>query len=148
MNRLLSSLLFMFVLMEYGCTQNNGYIGPIFGSWALVEISENGVPLELTGETVFSFQNEVVQVDHILSEFDRFWRFGNFTISGDILSMKFLTEPSSDGKGHDFLMPTWLYFPDGVMPLRFDILILNGGHMVLSIDNCGKTNVYTFSRTW
>ena len=148
MNRFLTSFVLMLSLIGSGCTQNNGYIGPVFGSWALVDISADGMPLELIDETIFSFQNEVVQVDHILSEFDRTWRFGNFKVSDDVMTMKFLTELTPDDKGYDFLMPSWLYFPEGEMPLIFDILILNGKRMELAIDNGGKTYVYKFERTW
>ena len=148
MNKFLTSFVLMLLLIGSGCTQNNGYIGPVFGSWALVEISEDGIPLELIDHTVFSFQNEVVQVDHILSEFDRILRIGNFAISDDIMTMKFLTEHTPDYKGSTFLMPTWLYFPKGEMPLRFDILTLNGNRMQLALDNGGKKYVYKFERTW
>ena len=148
MNRLLAFFVLMLLLIGSGCTQNNGHIGPVFGSWALVEISADGTPLELIDETVFRFQNEVVQVDHIFSEFDRILRIGNFTISDNVMTMKFLTELTSDYKGSLFLMPTWLYFPKGEMPLRFDILTLKGNRMQLALDNGGKKYVYKFERTW
>lgn len=148
MNKLLTPVLLLLLLLGSSCTQNNGYIGPVFGSWSLVEISEDGTSLGLIDETVFSFQNEVVQVARISSEFQRDTRYGNFSVSDDVMTMTFLIEPSPDNQGYQFVMPSWLYFPSGEMPLVFDIKTLKGGKMVLSIDNGGKTYVYTFLRTW
>lgn len=148
MNKLLTPLLFLLILMGYGCTQNNGYIGPVFGSWSLTEISEDGVSLEMTGETVFSFQNEVVQIVRFDSEFSRLTRYGNFTVSDDVMTMTFMTELTPENQGYQFLMPAWLYFPTGKMPLVFEIKTLKGSKMVLSLDDGRKTYVYTFSRTW
>ncbi len=148
MNKLLMPLLMLFMLVAGGCTQNNGYIGPVFGSWSLVGISEDGNPLKLDSETVFSFQNEVVQIELIESDFQRTTKYGNFTLSEDVMTMTFLTELGPDGQGYSFLMPTWLHFPSGQMPLRFEVKTLKGSKMVLAIDNDGKTLVYTFDRTW
>ena len=148
MNKLLIPIFFMLMLTGFGCTQNNGYIGPVFGSWSLVDISIDGLQMPLTGETVFSFQNEVVQVELIQSEFDRILRYGNFSISDDIMTMRFLTrlEPGQDG--YEFLVPTWLYFPVGEMPLTFEVRKLKGNSMELAIVNGGKTYTYLFRKTW
>lgn len=148
MNKLLTLFLLLLMLAGTGCTQNNGYIGPVFGSWSLIGISEDGIPLALTDETVFSFQNEVVQVQLIKSEFERVLRYGNFSISDDVMTMTFLTrlEPGQDG--YEFLMPMWLYFPVGEMPLMFEVKKLKGNSMELAIDNGGKTYTYVFSKTW
>ncbi|MDE6378947.1 MAG: lipocalin-like domain-containing protein [Muribaculaceae bacterium] len=144
----LLALFFVLTLLAAGCTQNNGHIGPVFGSWALDGITENGDPLELQDETVFSFQNEVVQVIRIHSSFEIEARYGNFSIEGDIMQFKFLTELPSEGQGVRFLMPSWLYFPEGEMPLRFDVRKLDGSRMILALEHDGKVYVYTFSRTW
>ena len=149
MIRKICTLLFFFILISAGgCTQNNGYIGPVFGSWSLVEISEDGEPLPLNDETVFSFQNEVVQVMRIISSFDREFRYGNFSISDDVMSFRFIKDLSPDGKGQDFLMPSWLYFPDDEMPLRFQVKELKGNRMVLEHISGGSVLTYKFNRTW
>ena len=148
MNRLLIPIILILMLMGFGCTQNNGYIGPVFGSWSLVSISRDGHQLPLNGETVFSFQNEVVQVELIKSEFERVLRYGNFSISDDVMTMKFLSGPDPEHDGYEFIMPTWLYFPVGEMPLRFDVRKLSGKAMELAIDNDGDVYLYEFSKTW
>lgn len=141
---------FVAVLMAVcGCTQNNGHIGPVFGSWSLTEISVDDAPLELQGETVFSFQNEVVRVIQMTSgQTVETVRYGNFSLSDDVMSLRFLTELNSDGEGYQFMMPSWLYFPQGTMPLVFEVRTLGGSRMVLALDNEGKTYTYGFSKTW
>lgn len=137
------------ILAVCGCTQNNGYIGPIFGSWSLMEISVDGVPLEMQKPTVFSFQNEVVRVMQIAENpFEGETRYGNFSISDDILSIKFLTELDPDVDSYRFLMPSWLYFPSGEMPLRFDIKELKGSKMVLVLYDGSRDLTYSFEKTW
>lgn len=148
MKKIFAPVLFIMLISLCGCTQNNGYIGPVFGSWSLVGIYEDETPLETEGETVFSFQNEVVQVVHIQSEFKKITRYGNFSISDDILALKFITELTSDGAGGSFLMPTWLYFPSDEMPLKFRIKELNGKRMILVLNDGTKELTYSFEKTW
>lgn len=148
MKKILASLSLILVMLLCGCTQNNGYIGPVFGSWSLVAISGDETSLEKEGETVFSFQNEVVQVVLIQSDFKKIVRYGNFSISDDILSLKFMTELTPDGDGGGFLMPSWLYFPQNEMPLKFIIKELNRKRMILVLNDGTKELTYTFEKTW
>ena len=62
MKKIYSALIVLTLTLMCSCTQYNGHIGPLFGSWSLVEMTADGLPLELTDESVFSFQNEVVRV--------------------------------------------------------------------------------------
>lgn len=131
-----------------GCTQYNGHIGPIFGSWSLVGITEDGLPLELADETVFSFQNEVVRVVKLVNPpYYALSRYGNFTLSSDVLTLRFQSEPTPSDS-HLFLTPDWLYFPQDGSPIIFEIRKLSGSEMVLALDNDGKTYVYSFKKTW
>ncbi|MDE6631613.1 MAG: lipocalin-like domain-containing protein [Muribaculaceae bacterium] len=142
----ISVILFMSIC---GCTQNNGYIGPIFGSWSLKELSSGSEHLELTKETVFSFQNEVVRISQISENpYAGVSRYGNFTISDEYLSLTFLTELTPDGEGSRFLVPSWLYFPKDVMPLIFKIKELKGNRMVLVLNDGTKELTYSFAKTW
>ena len=139
----------LILLSACGCTQNNGHLGPLFGSWSLMEISEDGTSLQINDETVFSFQNEVVRVLKVTENpYYGDVRYGNFTITDKTLSLTFMTELASDWDNYRFLMPSWLYFPQGEMPLRFEIRTLKDNCMVLALDNGGKTYVYSFSKTW
>ncbi len=149
MKKIITAICLLMVMMIGGCTQNNGYIGPIFGSWALMEVSADGVPLEIEKETVFSFQNEVVRVTQV--DYDPFAvevKYGNFSISDDVLSLTFLTHLGPNGEGYGFMMPHWLYFPKNMMPLRFDIKELKGSKMVLVINDGSRELTYSFKKTW
>ena len=130
-----------------GCTQYNGYIGPIFGSCALVEITEDGVPLEMTDETVMSFQNEVVQIvkrqePPLKSEF----KYGNFVKTNDCLILKFQTTPNQYGNT-SYMWPDWMYLPLDEKSLSFHIIQFDGKKMVLDLDKGHSSVIYTFKRT-
>lgn len=142
-------LAFIFpLLFIFGCTQYNGHIGPIFGSWALMEISKDGVPLEMKDETVFSFQNEIVKVTKLATPpFSETYRYGNFSISDDILTLKFQKEPT-DKDSNLFLTPTWLFFPEDGNPIPFDIKKLDGGKMELDMISDSERYTYKFKKTW
>lgn len=130
------------------CTQNNGYIGAIFGSWSLIEISEDGIPLEMEYETIFSFQNQVVQVTKRENPpMASVYRYGNFEKTDNILILKFQTTPTASGN-LGYTIPNWLYFPLDVSPIVMDIKDLNGGKMVLELATEDKVLEYTFARTW
>lgn len=149
MKKFFTAISVIALLSICGCSQNNGYIGPIFGSWALIELSSGGEPLELTQNTVFSFQNEVIRISQITENpYEGAIRYGNFQITDDILSLTFLTELTPNGEGSRFLMPSWLYFPKNVMPLRFDIKELKGNKMVLVLNDGTRDVTYKFSKTW
>lgn len=140
-------ILFM-LLMIFGCTQNNGHIGPIFGSWTLVEISDNGSPIDLDdSETVFSFQNQIVEVAHLTEPpYSTAYKYGNFTLSDNILTLKFSAEPTIDGS-HQFMTPTWLHFPEDGNPIRFEVRKLDGKEMILDM-KADKNYTYYFKKTW
>lgn len=142
-----SSLLLILVIC--GCTQNNGHIGPIFGSWTLIEICENGAPIDSDkAETVFSFQNEIVEVAHLTEPpFSTAYKYGNFTLSGNTLILKFSAEPTIDGS-HQFMTPTWLHFPENGEPIRFDVRKLDGKEMVLDMAYDGIKYTYCLKKTW
>lgn len=135
------------LLILCGCTQYNGHIGPIFGSWSLMELTEDGKPTQLYGETVFSFQNELVRV--ILFDEDPYiteTKYGNFTVSDDLLTLKFQDKPNSEG--NMYMTPDWLHFPENGEPIVFDVKKLNGSEMILHLDTGEKILVYSFKKTW
>lgn len=131
-----------------GCTQYNGYIGPIFGSWALMEISEDGLPLTMDEETVFSFQNQVVQViKRAEPPFPSAYRYGNFVKTDDTLTLKFQTSPTESGS-QMYMTPDWLHFPADEMIIVMDIKKLDSKEMVLDLISGPSHLQYRFARTW
>lgn len=131
-----------------GCTQYNGYIGPIFGSWSLVAMTEDGVPVDYGDDTVFSFQNEIVRVIRLVDPpYSSLTRYGNFTLSDDLLTLRFQSDPTPSGS-YMYTTPDWLNFPEDGAPIRLEIRKLNGSEMVLVLENGGKTFGYSFKKTW
>lgn len=141
-------MLIMAFLGLCGCTQYNGHIGLIFGSWSLVEISENGIPLKMDDMTVFSFQNEVVQV--LLRADDpmpSITRYGNFVKTDDKLILKFQTKPT-EGDSYMYMTPYWLHFPLDEDAILMDIKKLTGKEMILVLETGPNPLQYKFTRTW
>ncbi len=131
-----------------GCTQYNGYIGPIFGSWSLVAMSEDGIPIEPGEETVFSFQNEIVRVvGYVDPPYTTVTKFGNFIHNDNVLTLKFQSEPTPSGS-YMYMAPDWLYFPKNENIITFEVQSLKGSEMVLRLESDEKTLVYSFKKTW
>lgn len=132
----------------FGCTQNDGHIGPIFGSWSLTGMTEDGVAADMQYETVFSFQNEIVKIVRLDNPpYSIITRYGNFTIEGDDLTMKFQLGPTPSDI-HMYMAPEWLHFPQDGEPIPFKVVKLKGSDMELSMSTSGKTYGYTFRKTW
>lgn len=130
------------------CTQMNGHIGPIFGSWVLDEIQEDGRQLDMDEETVFSFQNEIVRVVKVVDFVGQgSEKFGNFTISDKELTLKFQAQPTESGS-YLYVTPNWLHFPLDGRPIVFRIDQLDGSRMVLTLVEEGHTLRYSFRKTW
>ena len=143
----LKAIIILSLLILCGCTQYNGYIGPIFGSWSLVELTEDGIPMQLYGETVFSFQNELVRVIRFNEDpYVTHTKYGNFTVTDELLTLKFQDSPNTEGDM--YMTPDWLHFPLNGDPIVFDIKKLNGSEMILHLDSGGKILVYSFKKTW
>lgn len=148
-NASIYGMLLTLLALVSGCTQYNGPDGPIYGSWALVGITEHNHDLELTSETVFSFQGEVVQVLRLKEDPPSVaeQKFGNFEISDDILILKFQVAPSP-GDNYMYMTPTWLHFPEHYGMLHFEVERLDGSRMVLRLRYPGEDLVYSFRKTW
>ncbi len=138
----------MSLLLFCGCTQNNGHLGPIFGSWALVGITENGTQLTLEEETVFSFQNEIVQVIKLeLPPYTPLYRYGNFSLSDNLLTLRFQAKPT-ENDSYLFITPNWLHFPQDGKPIQFDITVLRGDKMEWHLTTESGSFIYSFKKTW
>lgn len=131
------------------CTHNNGNIGPIFGSWALDSITEDGRPYPLGKDdaTVFAFQDEIVRVTRLTNPpYAKDMKTGNFAIHGDELTLRFARNTGPDAGM--FLTPYWLPLPDDGEPIHFRIDKLKGGAFVFSYDFNSHRYVFSCSRTW
>ncbi|MBD5182618.1 MAG: lipocalin family protein [Bacteroidales bacterium] len=137
-------------VLTLSCSQNNGHIGPIFGSWSLIEMTSGGHALEIAGNgTVFGFQDEVVQITHILNSYGDFTKnFGNFKIEGTILTLQFEAGLSGD-EGYQYTAPYWMHFPEDGTPIRLDIKEIGAKTMIWEyVATNGITYNYKFKKTW
>lgn len=81
------SILFCVLLcLLYSCSQNDGYIGPIFGKWQLQEIDY--IDHTETYDSIFyNFQSKIVNVQRILPYHNANNAFGFFTHTNDTLTL-------------------------------------------------------------
>ena len=142
--------IFLIALVAVACTQNNGHIGPIFGAWSLTEMKVDDKPVAVAGEgTIFSFQDEVIQVTHLIGDHGDYTKyFGNFTIDGSTLTLKFAAGAGTD-EGYQYTAPSWLLFPTDGAPIAFEIKKLEAKHLVIERTGAdGQRYVYFFDKTW
>lgn len=150
MRRLFPILLLALSLLTMSCSQNNGHIGPIYGAWSLTEMKADGQPLTIEGEgTVFSFQSEVIQITlHQNVHGDYIKIFGNFSLDGTTLTLKFAPGVSGD-EGYQYTAPSWLYFPEDGKPIDFHIAELGARQLIIDRTSAeGKKFEYIFKKTW
>lgn len=132
-----------------GCTQNRGYIGELFGSWVLDEMTADGnvLPMSWGEYTTLSFQGTVVRfsLHHDLHNYIS--RLCTWTRSDNLLRFDFTNgghEVDNDGM---FALPYWLYYTDDI--ITFTIAELDNGHMTLVCNGSdGKLYMYKYLRTW
>ena len=77
------------------CTHNDGYIGPLFGKWQLIEMWENGT-MTPHDSLYYNFQSSVIQLQlvhrgGIVNTTENY--FGSYVRENDILKFKIM-EPS------------------------------------------------------
>ena len=142
------STLSAILLILCGCTQNNGHLGPLFGSWSLVEMTKNGLIIELGDETVFSFQNEIVSVvRYVNPPYTVVTKYGNFSHIGNDLTLIYQPSPTPSGS-NIYMAPEWLHFPKDENIINFKVRKLTGSEMELVLDSDGMTMGYSFKKTW
>ncbi len=97
MKKLLSSILVILSLcMASSCTQNNGYIGLLFGQWRLHEIT-SATTTEVVDTIFLSFQAEVFQIrsiDYIKYEYNLLT--GLFNHNEENLTLSFINVNGTD----------------------------------------------------
>lgn len=150
-NRILLPVLIFISLIFSGCTQNNGNVGDLFGSWVLDSMTVDGQTAELPDAfyTTWSFQGEILMVTAVDQYHSVDKHYGTFIHSSRILKLDFVHHSDAIPEGTGiYSAPEWLGFPAaGVFELTVDDL--SGKHMVLSwTAPSGKSYIYKFSKTW
>lgn len=139
------------IVCTSSCTQNNGNIGDLFGSWVLEEVTIDGTPADMAEDTptVFSFQSNVVRVTYYDDEYYHFNYLGTWTRSDNTLDFNFTHHSNQTEPGEEhYSAPTWLDFETGVVT-HTTIVRLNSGHLDFTrISADGTTYLYKFVKTW
>ena len=106
--RLLAALLAAVLLCS--CTQNNGHIGKLFGTWVLTERLADGAAIEkpYDADAYMSFQNNIVHFRTVENNYDLIeYKTATWIRMGDSLSFDF--DNTSDAGNPDlYSAPAWL----------------------------------------
>lgn len=132
------------------CTQNDGRIGTLFGSWSLTEMTCDGkqvpIPEGATGSTV-SFQGEVAIFRLLYGPDYSDNSTCTWTKTEDTVVFNF-NHSSGDapGTGH-YAPPSWLGFSEKTITIH--ITELNDSHFCFGYTSSnGQVYTYKFNRTW
>lgn len=105
------------------CTNNNGDIDILFGTWSVDEMTVNGEVPEnfVAGETMFSFQSSIINVQRNLGNHDYYSSYGSWSESHGNLILNFTHSDSHTPAGEDrYLAPTWIGFPkNDIIELKY-----------------------------
>lgn len=130
-----------------GCTQNNGHIGKLFGSWALVAMDVDSEPYEPNCETYLSFQSNVAVFMHDTGNYEYANRVCTWSRHENIISFDFDHHDDKNPAGTDtYAPPEWLLLDD--LKIAMTITRLDNGHLDMVYLNDGKSYTYKFERTW
>lgn len=146
-------LTLLLAVLAAGCTQNNGHIGRIFGSWYLEEATIDGVPMELPvdTETFFSFQSDIVLVTLKGTYGYKENYFGTFEqLSGGLLRLHFTYSDNDNPVGTGaYSAPTWLGFPsEGVFDLQESSESKDDKLVLTRVSDSGEIYIFKFTKTW
>lgn len=143
----------MLALLTGACTQNHGYIGPIFGTWHLTELQLGNDKVDLSEKppVTFSFQGTIVMITYLYPYHVVEKSWGTWAEpQKNILELNF-------SHGNDF-------FPSGTVPnyspypwlelnspgiTALNIKKLNGSTLILEYTKQDGTPVkYSFEKTY
>ena len=145
-------------LLTTACTQSDGHIGPIFGSWILDSETVDGTAVEVRDETgtftVWRFQQCVIGVGLCNdAKYSASQSYGNFELTDCDKTLQLDFTGQDDAPAHQeggyYWAPYWMGFPKtGKFTLTVDRL--NGSKMDLTWNDpeSGKVYQYHFRKTW
>lgn len=144
---LLSIALLAIVMLAGSCTQNNGHIGRLFGSWVLTARTVDGAdkPLPEGTEAYLSFQNNIVRMLTVTDTYNvDSETYGSWVEEGDTLILD--CSHTSDKDPGQYDVPSWLAPAEDFITFR--ISRIDGQQLILERDVYGADYEYTFSKTW
>lgn len=133
MKNLISILLFLTVIISTpGCTQNDGDIGPWFGTWRLEQILVNGTPDSgYNRDILWKFQADVISmvaVNDVTHTVISSW--GTWTHTDNTLTLNFTYSDTDNPAGsYKYTPPTATHLPAAIS--RLQVVSLSKGEIVL-----------------
>ena len=121
----------LIAIVAFGCTRNDGDIGPWFGQWKLVELTRGGAPVaDYQDNIFFSFQNNVFQIITVKGEFDGAICWASWTDGGSAITIDFAHREDNSGE------TDWNYTPPAVLGFSrettvLDVVKLSGSEIIL-----------------
>ena len=114
-------LLSILIIVFSGCTQNNGDIGPWFGSWLLYEIDVDNTPDNTySGNIVWAFQSSIIKMTVINShhQTDEYW--GTWEETDGFLTLNYTHSNAETAPGtNEYGFPPSIYLPaNGIIKLQ------------------------------
>lgn len=137
-------------LLTAGCTQNDGHIGELFGSWAMTEYTVDGEEVTFPdgAYTTMSYQSDLVRFKYICTATDDMRNsFGTWQRTAGMITFNFTHHNGGQEPGvGGYRAPEWLGLPAlGIFDM--DITV-KGKHLTLIWVDGGRRHIYKFERTW
>jgi hypothetical protein len=145
---LLTLTLMLQLLLSWGCTTNNGDIGPLYGQWKLTDISVDGVSdANYAGDIFWLFQSHVISMRRTDADHTQHACYGSWTRpTDDLLELDF-THTDDGSPDIDY---RYTPFTDTLLPraiARLTIVTLNSSRFVAAYDTTdGRHIVYTLEK--
>lgn len=148
MKRTLIYMMAAITLLISSC-QNDGHIGPLFGTWRVDSYTRDGVEVTMDYATTFSFQNNIVEVNRLLDNLGDYTRgTGTWSEDGNYLILDFTHYDSDTPAGTGiYSAPSWLGMTSSeVMKM---VRIIDGRNMTWTwTAPDGAVCVYHLHKTW
>lgn len=147
----ISLLLIILIATLSSCTQNNGNIGPYFGSWLQYDMTIDGekAPDFKTDETFWEFQNNIIEISRVDGMYEKNGRWGTWEERDGQLLLNFMHHDDQNQVGTSgYRAPEWLYFTsDAIIDLT--IVSNKSGQMTLQWhDGDGRLICYYLRKIW
>lgn len=130
-----------------GCTQNNGDIGPWFGTWKLDSMTINGAPdTEYAGNVLWKFQANLLSMIRVFGSHEQYEMYGTWSEpQPGVLRIEFIYSDDAEPEGSMKYSPLpETHLPPGISDL--DILEMKGSRLYLRYLSAGGT-VYEYRLT-
>ena len=138
------------IFLSGACTQNDGHIGPLFGSWSLNSMSVDGELRESSDGhfTTMSFQSDIVMFVCADELHNTSKSYATWSEHNDILTLNFSHYSDDIAEGTDaFGPPPCLDMPAGISD--YQISKLNSSVLeLIRVSGDGRVYIYKFKKTW